>query len=293
MAIYLFSVSLGNQFVSIFNQFIQNPSPQIEVTEPGEYVFRLTTSDGTETVVKEMTVSVLTERPVQPKGERSISEEIAVIPPSVSFPEGLLAVEPGEELNIFAAADFGSGEGKTYYTWTVEGDEPATIADSQKRFSTFKAMKSGEYTVSLTVGTGDLTATESLKVQVTTENVPPVVTLPAEKDFVIYTRCQGLGGLFNPDCREAQPLSLSANGTYDPNGDEMTHQWELLSQPTGSTLSNEDIQGREFAYATSKITGASYYLFFAGCMLLTAFCFIPYALQYREETYIQDESDQE
>ena len=292
MATYLFSVSLGNQFVSIFNQFIQNPTPQIEVTTPGEYVFRLTTSDGTETIVKNMTVTAMAERPVKRPTEVATKSD-DVKPPSVSFSEPVLVVTPGKDLNIFASTDFGSGEGKTYYTWTVEGSNPATIEDSKKRFSTFKALKSGEYTVSLTVGNGDLTATESLKVQVTRENVAPIVTLPESKDFVIYTRCSGLGGLFDSECKEQQPLSLSANGTYDPNGDEMTHQWELLSQPEGSTLSNDKIQGREFAFATSKITGAGYYLFFAGCMLFTAFSFIPYAMRYKEETYIQDESDRE
>ena len=292
MATYLFSVSLGNQFVSIFNQFIQNPPPQIEVTTPGEYVFRLTTSDGTETIVKEMTVTAMTERPTKtPTQVAKKSDDVK--PPSVSFAEPVLVVTPGKDLNIFASTDFGSGEGNTYYTWTVEGLNPATIEDSKKRFSTFKALKSGEYTVSLTVGNGELTATESLKVQVTTENVAPIVTLPESKDFVIYTRCSGLGGLLDSECKEQQPLALSANGTYDPNGDAMTHQWEILSQPEESMLSNDDIQGRQFAVATSKITGAGYYLFFAGCMLFTAFAFIPYAMRYKEETYIQDESDRE
>jgi hypothetical protein len=239
-----------------------------------------------------MTVTAMAERPVKPQTQSAVKSD-DVKPPSVSFSEPVLVVTPGKDLNIFASTDFGSGEGNTYYTWTVEGSNPATIEDSKKRFSTFKALKSGEYTVSLTVGNGDLTATESLKVQVTTENVAPIVTLPESKDFVIYTRCSGLGGLFDSECKEQQPLSLSANGTYDPNGDEMTHQWELLSQPEGSTLSNDNIQGREFAFATSKITGAGYYLFFAGCMLFTAFAFIPYAMRYKEETYIQDESDRE
>ena len=134
MAIYLFSVSLGNQFVSVFNQFIQNPSPQIEVSEPGEYVFRLTTSDGTETIVKDMSVSVMTERSIQSNRQQDASKtlENSATPPSVSFAQPLLVVRPGKELNIFASTDFGTGEGQTYYTWSVEGPEPATIVDSKK-----------------------------------------------------------------------------------------------------------------------------------------------------------------
>ena len=40
---------------------------------------------------------------------------------------------------------------------------------------------------------------------------------------------------------------------------------------------------------TSKLSGANYYLFFAGCMLGTAILFIPVAMAYKEKTYIQDE----
>ena len=40
---------------------------------------------------------------------------------------------------------------------------------------------------------------------------------------------------------------------------------------------------------SSKLDGATYYLFFAGCMLATAILFIPVAMAYKEKTYIQDE----
>lgn len=40
---------------------------------------------------------------------------------------------------------------------------------------------------------------------------------------------------------------------------------------------------------SSKLTGANYYLFFAGCMFLTALLFIPIARWYKEETHLQDE----
>ncbi len=292
MAIYLFSVSLGNQFVSIFNHFIQNPKPEIELTVPGEYVFSLRANDGVETVVKETKVTVIERKP---KAERSSAEKVSdeVTPPTVSFSQPLLVVAPNESLNIFASTDFGTGEGDVSYTWTVEGASPATIADSNKRFSTFSASEAGEYTVALKLGVGALEDAESLKVLVTNDNVAPIVDLPETQDFVLYVRCQGVGGIFDSECTEKQTFSLNASGSYDPNGGEPTYEWSLLSQPEGSTLGNDDIQGRQYAYSTSKVTGADYYLFFAGCMFLTALGFIPYAMRYKEETYIQDESDRE
>ena len=293
MAIYLFSVSLGNQFVSFFNLFIQNPKPEIELMVPGEYVFSLSATDGSETVVKEMRVNVMETKPKTERLTEKIEKDDEIEPPSVSFTETLLVIAPNEPLNIFASTDFGTGEGDAAYTWTVEGPSPANIKDSNKRFSTFTSTEQGEYTVSLELGVGALSGQESLTVLVTNENVAPVVNLPENKDFVLYVRCQGIGGIFDSECTEKQSLSLNAAGTYDPNGDELTYEWNLLSQPEQSVLSNDNIQGRQFAFPTSKVTGSNYYMFFAGCMFLTALGFIPYATRYKEETYIQDESDTE
>ncbi|MGB5221767.1 MAG: hypothetical protein WBN60_12110, partial [Polyangiales bacterium] len=41
---------------------------------------------------------------------------------------------------------------------------------------------------------------------------------------------------------------------------------------------------------TSKLEGPSYYLFFAGAMALIATLFIPFAMRFKEKTYIQDEA---
>ncbi|MBW2191530.1 MAG: hypothetical protein JRG93_18480 [Deltaproteobacteria bacterium] len=41
---------------------------------------------------------------------------------------------------------------------------------------------------------------------------------------------------------------------------------------------------------TSKLDGASYYLFFALAMAITAVLFVPVAVWYKERTYIQDEA---
>ena len=42
---------------------------------------------------------------------------------------------------------------------------------------------------------------------------------------------------------------------------------------------------------TSKLVGPDYYLFFAGCMFVTAVLFIPVAMRYKEKTYIQGTDD--
>jgi POT family proton-dependent oligopeptide transporter len=44
---------------------------------------------------------------------------------------------------------------------------------------------------------------------------------------------------------------------------------------------------------TSKLDGASYYLFFAAAMAATAILFVPVAVWYKEHGYIQDEAPSE
>ncbi len=67
----------------------------------------------------------------------------------------------------------------------------------------------------------------------------------------------------------------------------------LLSVSLGNvftTLVNFVIQNDD---GSSKLAGASYYLFFAACMLGTAIVFIPVAMLYKEQTYIQGQDDTE
>ena len=67
----------------------------------------------------------------------------------------------------------------------------------------------------------------------------------------------------------------------------------LLSVSLGNlftTLVNLVIQNDD---GSSKLAGASYYLFFAACMLGTAIVFIPVAMLYKEQTYFQRQDDTE
>ena len=67
----------------------------------------------------------------------------------------------------------------------------------------------------------------------------------------------------------------------------------LLSVSLGNvfvSVVNKFIQNDD---GSSKLTDTEYYLFFAGCMFVTALAFIPYAMAYRGKTYIQDDSDAE
>jgi proton-dependent oligopeptide transporter, POT family len=290
MASFLLSVSLGNQFVSIFNIYIQNPSPEIEVNVEGEYIFALHASDGKLQTSKEITVSVLnTKNNIEPKKQKDTTSS-ETKEPTISFAKSEYTVQPNQQKNIFASIDFGDSDGTVRYNWKSPN---ATILDNNRRYTTFTAKEEGSYEVTLELNIGTTTVRHSVNVLVTNDNLPPVVNLTEESEFVLYKPCTGIKGLFSSTCTEKQMITFGSIGntdsSYDPNGDEVTYEWELKKQPQGSSLTTEDIKGRNFAYATTKISGAVYYLFFALCMLITAIGFIPYAMFYKGKTYIQEE----
>ena len=269
MAAYLLGVSVGNQFVSVVNSYIQNPRPQIEVQVPGDYVFSLTTSDGTLSETKEITVHVLKE-----KAEEKIDQTIKkkeFQEPSISFLAENKYIKPGETVNLFTEYDAGDTTQSPVLNWK-SASSVVKLDEDGRSFNRATIDQAGTYTISVQATVGEYVANAEVTVNVINDNLPPQISLAEEMSVVI----------------SSDPIMLDASGTMDPNGDALTHQWELIKQPQGSSLSSDSIQGKAFAYATNKINDVEYYLFFAGCMFLTALLFIPYAIRYRGETYIQE-----
>jgi hypothetical protein len=87
--------------------------------------------------------------------------------------------------------------------------------------------------------------------------------------------------------------ALRGTGSFDPNGDELTYTWSLVSAPDDSKVTKDSLTGRQFSGPTSKLKGPDYYLFFAGTMLLAALLFIPVARWYQPKEYLQDEAEDE
>jgi hypothetical protein len=219
------------------------------------------------------------------KTETSIKEKTEEPKPEINFEKKLLVTKPNEPLNIFATVDMKNIKGTPTYTWSVEG---ANIEQSNKRFTTFTG-DIGTYLVSLQILVAQVSIEEVVTVKVTKENVSPLIQLDKQQDFVIFKRCSSLLSIFDEKCEEKQIFHLSANGSYDPDGDDLSYQWKLKKKPENSKLEEQDIKNSQSAFASSKISGTHYYLFFAFCMFITALGFIPYARSYKGRTYIQDD----
>ena len=180
-------------------------------------------------------------------------------------------VKPGQTVNLFTDYDAGDTTQSPALSWKSNSSS-VQLAEDGRSFNRATISDVGTHTVEVQATTGTYVAKSEVTVMVINENLPPQISLANEMSVVL----------------SSNPIMLNASGTMDPNGDTLTHNWELVQQPQGSSLTSDSIQGRTFAYATNKIDDVQYYLFFAGCMFLTALLFIPYAMRYRGETYIQE-----
>jgi hypothetical protein len=283
LGFFLMSVSIGNLFTAGVNHFIQNPTPSFKADVEGTYVLAFKADDGKTSAVTHVTVHVTT--PIEEAEEKSSAptdKPKEKKPPTASAGR-MRAVPAGQLVRLYGIAGKGDYNGAFDYTWKFsavpDGSalDSAALKKSKTRNPNFTPDVDGEYELQFVVRVGEdanAAATNSVTLQVTNENLPPVMV-------VAETQTQPLG----------QSIQLSGADTFDPNGDALTYEWSFVSVPESSALTAESIAGRTFPGPTSKLTGATYYLLFAGLMLLAALVFIPVAMAYKPKEYLQDEAE--
>jgi POT family proton-dependent oligopeptide transporter len=279
LGFFLMSVSLGNLFTAGVNHFIQNPAPSFTPDVEGTYVLAFKANDGKASSVTNVTIHVL-----QPKEEEAAPPATANAKSLPTANAGhLRAVPAGKLARLYGTASKGDYNGAFDYAWTFaavpEGSalNNAALAKANTRNPNFTPDVDGAYDLQFVVKVGDAAeavATNSVTVQATAENLPPVMMVDSNQ-----TRPPN------------QAIALSGADTFDPNGDALTYEWSFVSRAEGSTLTAESISGSQFSGPTSKLTGATYYLLFAGLMLLAALVFIPVAMAYKPKEYLQDEAE--
>ena len=283
LGFFLMSVSIGNLFTAGVNHFIQNPTPSFKADVEGTYVLAFKADDGKTSAVTNVTVHVTT--PIEEAEEKSSAptdKPKEKKPPTASAGR-MRAVPAGQLVRLYGIAGKGDYNGAFDYTWKFsavpDGSalDSAALKKSETRNPNFTPDVDGEYELQFVVRVGEdanAAATNSVMLQVTSENLPPVMV-------VGETQTQPLG----------QSIQLSGADTFDPNGDALTYEWSFISVPESSALTAESITGRTFPGPTSKLKGAAYYVFFAALMLLAAFVFIPVAMAYKPKEYLQDEAE--
>ena len=277
LGFFLISVSMGNLFTAGVNHFIQNESPGFTPDVKGTYVVRLKANDGETTVDREITINAVEELPedkAPPQDRRK---------PGVSAGH-FRAVPAGELVRLYGTASKGDYNGAFRYSWNwVQLPEDsqldaAALKLPNTRNPHFTPDVEGNYELLFTVQVGEskeATASSRVLLQVTDKNLPPVVQADDNATVAI-----------------GKTTALRGMDSFDPNGDELTYEWSVVSAPNGSNVTTETLTGRQFAGPSSKLKGPHYYLFFAGAMLLAALLFIPVARWYQPKEYLQDEADE-
>ena len=276
LGFFLISVSMGNLFTAGVNHFIQNESPGFTPDVKGTYVVRLKANDGETTVDREITINAVEELPedkAPPQDRRK---------PGVSAGH-FRAVPAGELVRLYGTASKGDYNGAFRYSWNwvqLPKDsqlDAAALKLANTRNPHFTPDVEGNYELLFTVQVGEskeATASSRVLIQVTDKNLPPVVQADDNATVAI-----------------GKTTALLGMDSFDPNGDELTYEWSVVSAPDGSNVTTKTLTGRQFAGPSSKLKGPHYYLFFAGAMLLAALLFIPVARWYQPKEYLQDEAD--
>ncbi|MFP6620123.1 MAG: oligopeptide:H+ symporter [Pirellulaceae bacterium] len=280
MACFLMSVSLGNLFVAGVNFFIQEEGATFQPDVTGTYAIELSVSDKERTAWRTITITVLNDNPAhqpQPKTDDSKPDK-----PTAKAGH-LLSTKPGKEIRLYAKADRGDARGKQSYDWSLRSapkESKLTTKDLQARTTrnpTFVPDVVGAYDLEFTFQIGDQQATDTVRVLCSNTNTPP----RAIADNITWS------------FRENHPVALNGSSSFDPDGEPLTANWRLVDKPPFSQRKENDIANADQLTAGSKLSGASYYIFFTLCMLGTAILFIPVAMRYQLKSYLPGTSDDE
>jgi POT family proton-dependent oligopeptide transporter len=311
LGFFLMSVSLGNLFTAGVNHFIRNEVPSFVPDAQGDYVLKLEVGDG-ESIKEATTLISVGPEKIEPgffgiawdfiftREEQSKSEKdhLPIARKSPKADAGRLrVVSLNERVRMYGTASKGDFSGPFAYQWkflnvpqgSSLGNEQAGLQESGTRNAYFSPDAEGEYELEFRVTVGDEKglrkegnstaggeashmATDTVKIVVSEENFAPHIKFREENATVSY----------------GQTVKLDASGSFDPNGDEMTFEWTFESMPAESKLNSASITGGAFGGPSSKLGGASYYLFFAGLMLLAALVFVPVAMAYEPKDHLQE-----
>ena len=138
-------------------------------------------------------------------------------------PDQAVQVNDLVQLNGSGSSD-ADGDPLTF-VWTLESQpatSTATLADATSVLPTLMIDEPGDYVVQLIVNDGtDDSALDT--VTLSTGNLAPVAQAGPDQTIAV-----------------SQPAFLDGTGSTDANGDGLTYQWTLTSQPASSTATLDD-----------------------------------------------------
>jgi len=208
---------------------LSNPasvSPSFTADMEGEYIVRLTVTDGTDTSSAD-TVSIL--------ASSANSVPVAVAGSTQNVATGSL-------VSLNGGNSYDADNDPLTYAWEISSKpslSTATLSDPTDVTPTFTADADGEYSIELRVSDGTATsAASTTKIIASSSNSAPVASAGVDQNIVI-----------------GRELTLDGTGSSDADGDSLTYAWSFTSLPDGSnaTLSDNSIAQPTF---TPDIAGS-------------------------------------
>jgi hypothetical protein len=176
-------------------------TPTLPIDAAGSYTIQLTVSDGNLTHTDTVTISTSNSAPVAHAG-----------------PDQSGAV--GQTLTLDGSNSSDVDGNALTYQWTLlskPAPSTATLTAATTVNPTLTLDAVGTYTIQLTVSDGSLSSNDT--VTLSTLNSPPVAGAGADQSGTV-----------------GQVLTLNGSASSDVDGDTLSYQWSLTSQPPGSTV---------------------------------------------------------
>ena len=213
---YIFSVQVApsDSAAAITHGGDSDPAAEFIPDQEGVYVLGLEVDDGTSRSTRaDLTIKVTSEGNQPPVADCGPAQ----------------AVDVGVRVQLNGGGSFDPEGSPLTYAWTLSAPEGsgASLNDQSAIDPSFEADVEGAFRAELVVSDGALTGSCTVRVNAgdVAENLPPTASAGPDAAAKI-----------------GDTIDLDGSGSSDPEGEPLDVSWQFVSQPTGSALSNGDIQ---------------------------------------------------
>ena len=150
-----------------------------------------------------------------------------------------LSVNIGEEVTLDGSASSDEDGDALTYSWTIVSGPTKDLTIENSVSPTFTPEIEGEYTIALSVNDGtDTSEQDSVIVTVIKPNTAPVAAIKAQESG-----------------KQGEAFLLSAENSFDEEGDPLNYTWSFSVVPETSTLTDDELPQSQLSGFTPDVAG--------------------------------------